>query len=332
MSPGGQAAGGLHHSNRVPSGGVTPPSPTSRRTRRRGSEGARVHVRKFSALVIARDRVGSPAGPAGRDTAAVDGPALVSACLPQIQQAIAFVCRQRRLTRDEAHDLASDVHVRLLQHDAAVLRRYRGESSLHTFLVVVIQRVLLDARIARAGKWRPSAVARRLGRVAIHLERLVFYDGLSLAEAGPLVREHTGATHTDDELHFLLMLLPARRRRRMVGERELRRDSQWRRTPRTVSTIEEGAARRRAVARALAGLSDEDRRIVGLRFSRGWRLCEIARVRWDRREADLPALRAGAGRDSATAATPDAAAAGRGFSAGPGRGPRRRPSRAADRP
>ena len=170
---------------------------------------------------------------------AVGGPALVSACLPQIQQAIAFVCRQRRLTRDEAHDLASDVHVRLLQHDAAVLRRYRGESSLNTFLVVVIQRVLLDARIARAGKWRPSAVARRLGRVAIHLERLVFYDGLSLAEAGPLVREHTGATHTDDELHFLLMLLPARRRRRMVGERELR-TSQRRRTPRTVSRSRRG--------------------------------------------------------------------------------------------
>ena len=106
-----------------------------------------------------------------------------AACLPQIQQAIAFVCRQRRLTRDDAHDLASDVYLRLLQHDGAVLRRYRGESSLHV-PVVVIQRVLLDARIARAGKWRPSAVARRLGRVAIHLERLVFYEGLSLGEAG----------------------------------------------------------------------------------------------------------------------------------------------------
>ena len=261
---------------------------------------------------------------------AVGGPALVSACLPQIQQAIAFVCRQRRLTRDEAHDLASDVHVRLLQRDAAVLRRYRGESSLHTFLVVVIQRVLLDARIARAGKWRPSAVARRLGRVAIHLERLVFYDGLSLAEAGPMVREHTGATHTDDELHFLLMLLPARRRRRMVGERELQEipvapDAQDR------LEIEEAAARRRAVARALNDLSDEDRRIVGLRFSRGWRLCEIARAHgidekriYRRFERVLATIRA-------AAAAPDAAPEG-GFSAGPGRGPRRRPSRAADRP
>ena len=285
----------------------------------------------LSALVTARDRVDRrPAGQARHDTAAVDGPALVSACLPQIQQAIAFVCRQRRLTRDEAHDLASEVHLRLLQHDAAVLRRYRGESSLNTFLVVVIQRVLLDTRIARAGKWRPSAVARRLGRVAILLERLVFYDGLSLGEAGPLVRGHTGATHTDDELHFLLMLLPARRRRRMVGERELEaipaapdaRDG---------VDLEEAAARRRAVARALAGLSDEDRRIVGLRFSRGWRLCEIARADgidekriYRRFERVLATIR--------TAATPDAAAAGCGVSVAPCRGPRRRPSPAADRP
>ena len=250
----------------------------------------------------------------------VDGPALVAACLPQIQQAIAFVCRQRRLTRDEAHDLASDVYLRLLQHDAAVLRRYRGESSLSTFLVVVIQRVLLDARIARAGKWRPSAVARRLGRVAIQLERLVFYEGLSLGEAAALVRERAGATHTDDELHFMLTLLPARRRRRMAGDRELEHVPA---APDGHDRLElaEASARRRAVARALAGLSDEDRRIIGLRFSRGWRLCEIARADgsdekriYRRFERVLASIRAECG-----------------VSAGRCRGPRPRPSRAADR-
>ena len=275
----------------------------------------------LSTLVAARDRVESllagPSTPGSGTT--LDGPALVAACLPQIQQAIAFVCRQRRLSRDDAHDLASDVYLRLLQHDAAVLRRYRGESSLSTFLVVVIQRVLLDAHIARAGKWRPSAVARRLGRVAIHLEHLVFYEGLSLGEAGPLVREHTGATHSDDELHYMLMLLPARRRRRMVGERELERLPA---APDTQDRRADTAARRRAVAQALAGLPGEDRRIIGLRFGRGWRLCEIARADgidekriYRRFEQVLATIRAGCG-----------------FSAGPSRAPRLRPRPAADRP
>jgi RNA polymerase sigma factor (sigma-70 family) len=222
-------------------------------------------------------------------TAPLDGPALVAACLPQVQQAIAFVCRQRRLT---------------------------------TFLVAVIQRVLLDAHIARAGKWRPSAVARRLGRVAVHLERLVFHDGLSLGEAGALVRERVGATHTDDELHFMLTLLPARRRRRMVGERELAHLPAAAPDAETLFERADAAARRRAVARALAGLSDEDRRLIGLRFSRGWRLCEIARAGgidekriYRRVERVLATIRAGCG-----------------VSAGPARAPRRRPSRAADRP
>jgi len=275
----------------------------------------------LSTLVTTRDRADFPLSAfAPGPSAAIDGPTLVVACLPHIQQAIAFVCRQRRLTRDEAHDLASDVYLRLLQHDAAVLRRYRGESSLQTFLVVVIQRVLLDTHIARAGKWRPSAVARRLGRVAIQLERLVFYEGASLAEAGALVRERAGVTHTDDELHFMLMLLPARRRRHMVGERELEHvpaapDIQARLDP------ADATAKRQTVARALAGLSDEDRRLVGLRFSRGWRLCEIARADgihekqiYRRFERVLATIRAECG-----------------LSAGPRRGPRRRPSRAAGR-
>jgi RNA polymerase sigma factor (sigma-70 family) len=278
----------------------------------------------LSAAAAARDRLdvllARPSTPGAGE--AIDAPALVAACVPHIQQAIAFVCRRRRLSPDDAHDLASDVYVRLLQHDAAVLRRYRGESSLATFLVVVIERVLLDARIARAGKWRPSAVARRLGRVAIHLERLVFHEGSSLAEAGALVREHTGATHTDDELHFLLALLPPRCRRRMVGDRELEHvpaataDTEDRYLP----AEGDAAAKRRAAARALARLSADDRRLIGLRFSRGWRLCEIARADgidekriYRRFERALTTLRAECG----VSARPP--------------GPRRRWSRAADR-
>ena len=46
--------------------------------------------------------------------------------------------------------------------------------------MAVIQRLFLDARIAKWGKWRPSVSARRLGGVAVLLERLLTRDGLSL--------------------------------------------------------------------------------------------------------------------------------------------------------
>ncbi len=209
----------------------------------------------------------------------LDGAALVSAHLPAIDRAIRFVCRQRRLGRDLADDLASDVYLRLLQHDGAVLRSYRGDSSLNTFLIVVIQRVLLDARIARDGKFRPSASARRLGRVAIALELLVYRDGLSLTEAASLLRSRLAIDDTDDELHFLLMLLPPRQGRRVVGDSEL--EARASDAPGPDAPLFEAclAPSRARIARALAGLPDDDREIVRLRFGAGLRLSEIARLR-----------------------------------------------------
>lgn len=209
----------------------------------------------------------------------LDGAALVSAHLPDIDRAIRVVARQRRLSRDHADDLASDVYFRLLQHDGAVLRRYRGDSSLNTFLVVVIQRVLLDAQTARNGKFRPSASARRLGRVAIALEQFVYRDGLSLTESAHLLRSRLGVDDTDDELHFLLMLLPPRPCRQVVGDRAL--DGQISDAPDPEARLLQACLdpSRARIARALAALPDDDREIVRLRFGAGLRLSEIARLR-----------------------------------------------------
>ena len=219
------------------------------------------------------------AAPRALDGAPIDGPALVAGHLPQIDRSIALVSRRRRLSPDEAQELASEVYLRLLQHDAAVLRCFRSESGLGTFLVVVIQRVLLDMLVARAGKWRPSASARRLGRVAILLERLVYHDGLGLREAAPMVRERLGVAFNDDELHFMLMLLPARCRRRMVGERELEQVHAEAPNAEELLLQATAAPERRRVAAALASLPEEDRQLIGLRFVSGMRLCEIARLR-----------------------------------------------------
>jgi RNA polymerase sigma factor (sigma-70 family) len=206
----------------------------------------------------------------------LDAAAIVAANLPAVHRAIHFVARQRRLSPDEAEELASDVYLKLLQHDAAALRGFRGESGLGTFLVVVVQRVLLDARIARSGKWRPSASARRLGEVAIALERLVFHDGLCLQEAAAVLRGTHGIGHTDDELHFLLSLLPPRARRRMVSDREL--DALAASGPDAEELFQETEMAPVAmVQRALATLPAEDRRLVELRFHDGLRLVQIAR-------------------------------------------------------
>jgi hypothetical protein len=114
--------------------------------------------------------------------------------------------------------------------------------------------------------------------VAIELERLVFFEGLPLQEAGPILRQQLGVSDTDDELHFLLALLPSRARRRMVGERELdhlRADSP---DPEARLLAIEAEPDRSRLARAFSTLDADDRRLIALRFGRGLRLCEIARL------------------------------------------------------
>ncbi|MCA9231529.1 MAG: sigma-70 family RNA polymerase sigma factor [Planctomycetales bacterium] len=73
-------------------------------------------------------------------------------------------CRSILLTNPDREDLAAEVLLTLLQNDFAVLRRFRGKSSLATYLTVVARRVvvrqLLHSRSATPlGDMADNAVA-----------------------------------------------------------------------------------------------------------------------------------------------------------------------------
>jgi RNA polymerase sigma factor (sigma-70 family) len=107
--------------------------------------------------------------------------------LPDVHRAIRMLGRRHRLPEQEEGDLLGEVLVRLVTDDYAVLRKYRGDSALGTYLRSVAYRVLLDSRIRRWGKWRPSSRARALGTSAVHFERLVARDGFTVSEARAIV-------------------------------------------------------------------------------------------------------------------------------------------------
>ncbi len=58
-------------------------------------------------------------------------------------------CRSVLLTSDDRDDLASDVFFAIVDDDFAVLRRFRGKSSLATYLTVVSRRVVVHSLIKR---------------------------------------------------------------------------------------------------------------------------------------------------------------------------------------
>src|SRR5215471_8489012 len=107
--------------------------------------------------------------------------------LPTIEALVQMVARQQRMTWAEAEEFASIVRLRLIENDYAILRKFRGGSSLRTYLTVVIARQALDYRDACWGRWRPSRAARRLGRAAVALEKLIVRDGLTVDEAWRLL-------------------------------------------------------------------------------------------------------------------------------------------------
>src|SRR5262245_15391764 len=120
--------------------------------------------------------------------APADVKSLLLSAIPEIDRAVRVVARRYGLSAEDAEDLASDVRVRLIDDDYAALRRFDGRSSLRTYLVTIVHRLLLDDRRRRWGRWRPSAEALHGGPAAVRIEELLYRDGLGLEEAIETVR------------------------------------------------------------------------------------------------------------------------------------------------
>ncbi len=211
-----------------------------------------------------------------RSTDGTDSP--LEAHLDLVEQVVRWTCRRRRLSPEDAEELRSIVFLKLIQDDYAVFRKFRGKSSLRTYLTTVVQRLALDFRNQNLGKWRPSAAARRLGRVAVELETLVSRDSRGLEEAIEILRTNHRVGLSSSELERLSTRLPVRypRRKRVALSAGLSAEQRtdaalWRREG---DLCRAGVARK--LHRLLAALSGEDRRILELRFKQGLKICQIA--------------------------------------------------------
>lgn len=68
-------------------------------------------------------------------------------------------CRSVRLTDEDVEDLASEVFFTFLENDFAVLRRFRGQASLATYLTVIARRVVVRELLRRKGQVPLSVLA-----------------------------------------------------------------------------------------------------------------------------------------------------------------------------
>jgi len=200
--------------------------------------------------------------------------------LELLDDIVRFLGRRHGLTRDDEADLASEVKLKLLDDDHAILRSFRHSSSLKTFLVGVAHHTLLDQLQQRWGKWRPSAAARRLGPAAVELERHVHHDQRTVDEAIEILAR--GGAATRDDLRRIHRLLPPRERRLRLGDDSLDEFPAPGADAAAVikCTEREAAARRteRVLEEELAKLEPRDALLLRLAFSDGFTVTQIAKT------------------------------------------------------
>lgn len=212
------------------------------------------------------------------ETPVVPTPDLFLQHLPTIESVIKFVVVRHRLTADEADDFAATVRLRLLDHDCATLRKFRGHSSLRAFLGVVILRLYRDYRTAQWGRWRPCAEARRTGPLAIRLDRLLSRDGFTFDEAVEILRVNHGVTEDGEAIRELAARFPMRLKRRPVDVRGFEDLVAVPVSPFPVPALEKQAERAlEALRAAVQRISSEERLVLSLFFANRLCIAQIAR-------------------------------------------------------
>jgi RNA polymerase sigma factor (sigma-70 family) len=200
--------------------------------------------------------------------------------LPLIRQIVGHCCRKSSFSPQEAEDFAGHVNCKFIEDNYKVFKEFQGRSSLKTYLMVAIGRLLIDYQNHIWGKWRPSAEAERLGRVAMRMEQLLVRDELSFDDACKILRGE-GVTLTVLELADLRAKLPPRSLRRFVSEERLQAETS--REPRPDERLEgkdRAKAGRRVFARllqALKTLTAEEQVLVRMRTE--LKVSDIARLR-----------------------------------------------------
>jgi RNA polymerase sigma factor (sigma-70 family) len=108
--------------------------------------------------------------------------------LKDLPTILGVLARKNRLSSEEVEDLRSDIHVKLLEDDCQMLRRWDSRSSLKGYLATVVSNIWLDRVRREKGRVHVSAAAMRLGPPAPELEMLLGRQGLTLDQAYQVIK------------------------------------------------------------------------------------------------------------------------------------------------
>lgn len=204
--------------------------------------------------------------------------------LPFIERIGRNGARRHGMRPEDADDFVSDLKLKLVADDYAVIRKFKGESVFTTYLTTVVTNYLRDYCDHLWGKWRPCAEAKRLGPTAVLLDRLIGRDGHPLDEAVEMVLVNYRSAASRSELIELAQQLPVREGRpRPVADDEagiVVPDPALQPDQRLIEDDEERERGRigALVRQAVQALPSLDQVILRMRNEDGFKVVEIARL------------------------------------------------------
>lgn len=143
--------------------------------------------------------------------------------LPLIEGTARRIARRRGFSDEDLEDFLQEVRAKLTEDDYRLIRLFGGRN-FGTYLKVVIARLAREFADHRWGKWRPSAAARRMGKDAVLLERLLDKEGLPLGEALEKLDRDPAVKKSSKEIEELAVRLPVRVFRQAPPKRRSRRE------------------------------------------------------------------------------------------------------------
>jgi len=202
--------------------------------------------------------------------------------LKQISEVISIICRKHAMRGDEEKDFAQQVHLQLIENDYKILRSYKGNSSLKTYLHTVISRIFIDqVRV----KWHPSAEAKRIGETAVELEKLIYRNQYSVHEACQILAANPSTAIDENAAHDMLGRLHVRTPRLNKvddSEKRLLILPDPAPDPETLIAHKQFLRKKQQmiaiIGNIIPSLSTEDKLLIKLLFLSGHRISEIARL------------------------------------------------------
>ena len=212
-----------------------------------------------------------------------DGPeGLYLSHLKLIEELATHLARRNHMSVEESEDFASILKTKLLENDYERIRKFKGGCKFTSYLQTVAVNLFRDFRNHRWGKWRPSAEAERLGKVAVKLDELTSRDTYSFEEACQILLTNHRVQMSRDELVAMWTRIPPHPTRQIEGEEALQdQPAETERPEGRILDRELAATRKRvgaALVQALEALPKEDKLLVQMCIVDGWKVADTARA------------------------------------------------------